>query len=224
MFCPSSRTDLLAWMGRVAESSTQTRPAGTTIERRTMIVWSTLVATMTLASGLLMWLEPQPLAPGGGLALAATGEGDRLGAVFATSRPIRDDRWGGIVIHHSGQMRGDARSIADLHDSLRYDGLQYHFVIGNGTGSADGLIEVGPRWMNQRDGVYAERSISICLVGNGDKTPPTAVQMDRLGALVRALRDQLSIPSERVVLHRQVAQTTSPGRLFPHGRFRDMLD
>lgn len=208
----------------MADNTTQTRAAGTTVERRTLIVWSTLVATMTVASGLLMWLEPQPLAPAGGLALAAVEPGgEQLAAVFDTRAALEPGRWDRIVIHHSGQMQGDAQSIDRLHRSLRYDGLQYHFVIGNGTESGDGLIQVGARWMQQQQGVYADRAISICLVGNGDKTPPTALQMERLATLVRSLQERLDIDADRVVLHRQIAQTTSPGRLFPSGQFRDML-
>lgn len=196
----------------------------TTIERRTLIVWSTLLASMTIASGLLMWLEPRPIVADRGLALAAVdSDSEQLGAVFNAPADLESDRWGRIVVHHSGQMRGDAESIGRLHRSLGYDGLQYHFVIGNGTGSGDGVIELGGRWLRQRDGVYAERAISICLVGNGDKTPPTAAQMEQLAALVGVLRDRLNVPAEAVALHRELAQTTSPGRLFPAGRFRDTI-
>lgn len=209
----------------MSEANKQSRAGSTTIERRTLIVWSTLVASMTIASGLLMWLEPRPLVADSGLALAAVDSGpEQLSAIFAAPSELRADRWDRIVVHHSGQMRGDAESIDELHRSLRYEGLQYHFVIGNGTGSGDGVVELGRRWMQQLDGVYADRAISICLVGNGDKTPPTAKQMDQLAAVVRLLQDRLEIPADRVALHRQLAQTTSPGRLFPAGRFRDMID
>ena len=36
------------------------------------------------------------------------------------------------------------------HRDRGFDELGYHFVIGNGTNSGDGQIEVGPRWTKQK--------------------------------------------------------------------------
>ncbi len=181
-----------------------------------MVVWATLVASMTLASGILLMIEPRPLAPTGGLALAAVETTtDGLDPIFHTRPVAIPGRWQRIVIIHSGQTIGTAQSIGNVHRDLGYGGLQYHFVIGNGRGVEDGLIQVGHLWMQQADSVYADRSITICLVGNGDKTPPTRAQMDQLTRLIVVLQSRLDIPPSRVKLHREIAQTTSPGRLFP---------
>ena len=181
-----------------------------------MLVWGALVASMTLASGLLLILEPRPLAPTGGMALAAVDtDNDGLAQIFSTRPTPIAGRWHRIVIHHSGQTMGSAQSIGDLHQSLGYGGLQYHFVIGNGQGAEDGLIQVGYLWMQQLDSIYAERSITICLVGNGDKTPPTRAQMQQLARLINALQLRLNIPPSAVRLHSELAATTSPGRFFP---------
>ena len=56
---------------------------------------------------------------------------------------------------------------------MRIDGILqvfYHFVIGNGTDSQDGEIEVGWRWRRQ---IEVERSgdIQICLVGDFNRQP-----------------------------------------------------
>ncbi len=190
-----------------------------------MVVWTALVGTMTLATGCLMMLEPGVVRPQAGYALAAvdsTGHG--VDAVFNTPAPVESTRWDSIIVHHSGQLTGNARSIHELHEmGLGYGGLGYHFVIGNGKGSDNGTIEVGYRWDRQVEGVYARRAISICLVGNGDRVPPTPAQMQQLVLLVRTLQVELGIDADAVHLHSAVAETTSPGRLFPVGSFRSQL-
>jgi hypothetical protein len=52
------------------------------------------------------------------------------------------------------------------------NGLAYHFVIGNGTSSGNGEIEVGNRWRRQINGGHVHSdylnniSLGICLVGD----------------------------------------------------------
>src|SRR5262249_50602205 len=64
--------------------------------------------------------------------------------------------WKWIVIHHSDTKVGSAASFDRFHREVRHwEMLGYHFVIGNGTGSRDGQIEVGPRWPIQKIGAHA---------------------------------------------------------------------
>ena len=97
--------------------------------------------------------------------------------------PSKADRpWKYIVLHHSANTTGSYDQIDREHRKvLGYDGCGYHFVIGNGTGSADGQIEVAQRWVNQKHGVHCrnaknaevdEYGIGICFVGDLDKEPP----------------------------------------------------
>src|SRR5439155_15411047 len=58
-----------------------------------------------------------------------------------TSRP-----WRWIVIHHSATPTGSAAKFDRDHRAKGWDELGYHFVIGNGTETRNGQIEVGPRW------------------------------------------------------------------------------
>ena len=94
--------------------------------------------------------------------------------------PNKADRpWQYIVLHHSASPQGSYDQIdAEHRKILGYDGCGYHFVIGNGTGSEDGRIEVAQRWVNQKHGVHCrnaknaaidEYGIGICLVGDLDK-------------------------------------------------------
>ncbi len=204
-------------------------------DRRTIVVWVCLLVSMSSVAGLLMALEPTPIPSADGVAmplLVVDQGGDAFDAVFRTNPEPQADRWQAIVIHHSGQPYGNNETIADLHQSLGYGGLGYHFVIGNGSGTADGEVQTGYRWARQVNGVHAggpdgewynRFAIGICLVGNGDRAAPTDSQMRQLARLVHALQRRLDIPAERVVLHSNIAETTSPGRFFPAARFRQQL-
>ena len=106
-------------------------------------------------------------------------------------------------------------------------GLAYHFVIGNGRGMRDGEVAVGERWRKQLNGGHLAStaqnsySIGICLVGNFDKTKPTAAQMRSLSALCKALMKRCNLATSAVKTHREinVVGTRCPGRHFPAKTF-----
>jgi len=110
--------------------------------------------------------------------------------------------------------------------------LAYHFVIGNGTLSGNGEIEVGNRWKNQIHGAHTANmdcnrvAIGICLVGNfenGDR--PTDNQFGSLVRLTQFLSRKYNIPLSNVILHKQVHQrgTACPGKNFPFNEFKTSL-
>ncbi len=131
-------------------------------------------------------------------------------------------RWECIVVHHSGTSGGSAREFHNAHLNRGWDELGYHFVIGNGTGSSDGEIEVGSRWYKQKHGAHCrtpgnyhnEHGIGICLVGNFERSYPSAKQMASLKKLVAFLMTKCQIPASRVIGHREApgAHTKCPGR------------
>ena len=180
---------------------------------------------LTLASALLLFLAPPPLAAEGFNSLSATDHGPFLDQIFKTAVSAKADRWKFIFIHHSATPAGDPRSL-----TLPGKGLCDHFVIGNGSGSADGAIEMSPRWTSQQapaaprgiDSIQPD-CISICLVGNFDQTMPTSTQLRSLADLVTTLQTQFRIGSDKVIL---LSDTTSPsgiGRYFPVTAFRDQI-
>ena len=142
--------------------------------------------------------------------------------------PNKADRpWQYIVLHHSANPAGSYDQIDVEHRKiLGYDGCGYHFVIGNGTGSADGRIEVAQRWVNQKHGVHCrnaknnaidEYGIGICFVGDLDKQAPTPRQIAAAKALIAYLTARYGITPDRVQTHTHVATTPTvcPGRYFP---------
>jgi hypothetical protein len=140
--------------------------------------------------------------------------------LVASNVPKRDWYW--IVIHHSATPSGSERDFDREHKEKGWDECGYHFVIGNGTNSGNGQIEVGPRWPKQKYGAHAktpdnrfnEHGIGICLVGNFDVDRPTAAQMASLTKLVKYLMVTYNIPATRVLGHRDTKPTDCPGRNF----------
>jgi hypothetical protein len=141
--------------------------------------------------------------------------------------PKADRPWKYVVLHHSAKETGSYDEIDHEHRKvLGWEGCGYHFVIGNGTGSPDGQIEVASRWSNQKHGVHCrdgktsdvnEYGIGICLVGNLDKTAPTARQIAASKALVAYLGERYAIPTGRIETHSHLAAspTACPGKHFP---------
>ena len=133
---------------------------------------------------------------------------------YAAARP-----WKWIVIHHSDTKTGSAAAFDRYHkDVHHWDELGYHFVIGNGNGSADGQVEVGPRWSKQKWGAHAgvkeynEFGIGICLVGDFDVTKPTPAQMRSLTQLTAWLMANYHIPASHVIGHKDAKSTNCPGK------------
>ncbi len=140
--------------------------------------------------------------------------------------------WRYIVIHHSATSLGNASSFDKFHKRRRMEhGLAYHFVIDNGNGAPNGLIEVGKRWKQQWAGGHTanrtmnEIGIGICMVGNFEKCEPTRQQIESLVILCKELQQVCGIPDHNVILHRHVSQrgTLCPGKKFPWEKMRKML-
>ena len=213
------------------------RPVALPLDTRSMTVLGGLALSMILVAGLLLVLEPRPRAPIGGPILTVLEPG--LNSPDIAMRDVaaiaERGRWQGIVIHHSGQTFGRVDDISRLHQSYGYGGLGYHFVIGNGDGEPDGEVLVGYRWTQQLKGQhipatgpaadwYNGQAIGICLIGDGDRSAPTAQQMRQLTRLVKALQQELGISADRVYMMSQLSTgTTSPGKLFPTESFRSEL-
>jgi N-acetyl-anhydromuramyl-L-alanine amidase AmpD len=146
--------------------------------------------------------------------------------------PERAWRW--IVLHHSDDTCGSAAKYDRDHRSRGWEhGLGYHFVIGNGTESSDGEVEVGHRWTQQLHGAHAKTDdnayndwgIGIVLVGDFENGGgrPTSRQMDALVALCRYLMDRYDISLDRVIGHADCKPTKCPGKNFPWGELRRRL-
>ncbi len=135
--------------------------------------------------------------------------------------------WRWIVIHHSGTSAGDTAAIDRGHVADRgWDGIGYHFVIGNGTPMPLGRIDSTWRWRQQRAGAHAgpgelqqpynDDGIGICLIGVFAADAPNAAQLDRLSELCATLVAHVpTLSVNRIIAHREVPgkATACPGRV-----------
>lgn len=146
--------------------------------------------------------------------------------------PVAPRHWTWIIIHHSDSDYGSAAIIDKWHRDRGFDELGYHFVIGNGTNSGDGQVEVGPRWTKQKwgahdnalDNRYNNFGIGICLVGDFNKTHPTQRQIHSLVRLVAYLMETYNIPPDRVLGHGQTKVTQCPGRYMNVASVREQAE
>ncbi|HEX4130143.1 MAG TPA: peptidoglycan recognition family protein [Pirellulales bacterium] len=138
--------------------------------------------------------------------------------------------WKYVVFHHTATVAADVATIDEAHRQ-RVDsagkpwlGIGYHFVIGNGQGMPDGLVEPTFRWTEQLHGAHAanreynEHGIGICLVGDFTAEQPTERQVAAAAELVRQLREQYGITATNVIRHSDLVATECPGELFPLDR------
>ena len=146
-----------------------------------------------------------------------------------------EKRWTAIVIHHSGTDSGNAAIFDKWHREGNYwEGVGYDFVIGNGTDSGDGQVEVTFRWRQQRTGAHCktpnnwanEQAVGICLVGNFNHTVPTKRQIESLLKLISFLQKRYKILNSRIYGHNTTPgarKTDCPGKQFPMAQLKSML-
>jgi hypothetical protein len=142
--------------------------------------------------------------------------------------------WKWIVLHHSDDTSGNLAKYHQVHLGQGWEhGCGYHFVIGNGSLSGDGQIEVSQRWTRQLHGAHAKTpdnryndfGIGITLVGDFERGSgrPTQAQMRSLVRLTQWLMDRYGIPMANVKGHCDCKATCCPGKNFPWTELRMKL-
>ncbi len=169
--------------------------------RRKALVFLSLVTVLSVTSLLLRAMAPLPMQPDAYSTLIGFAGSDLHDALFANLQtPVQEGRWQYVYIHHSKTLGGNALSLGRTPS-----GVGDHFVIGNGDGLADGELQISQRWNHQQsaesptsDFGVDPACISICIVGDLDQTPPTSLQLGRLGQLVQTLQMRCRVPSSQV--------------------------
>ena len=125
-----------------------------------------------------------------------------------------------LVVHHSATSSGSAKLIRVLHRGVfGWDDIGYHYVIGNGTMTAEGLVEEGrPEWaVGAHSRGNNVDSLGICMVGDFGKTAPRTRQMEALAELLSDMLGRYDLGREAIRLHRQMPgnSTSCPGEKLP---------
>ena len=222
--------------------------------RRRMTVWASFVTAMTTVAGVLLIGDRGAPVVDPVVSPKVVGAEQNNGSfVLPRESAIHAGQWQAIVIHHSATPAGDAITLNRQHVAAGLSGLGYHFVIGNGQGLGDGVVEVGYRWNQQLSGAhvatggqggssvqsrgsinkvslsaqdadqYNRHSIGICLIGNGNRREFTDRQLRELVTLVRTLQVELGISASAVRLHSDLSELESPGKFFPTAEFEAQI-
>lgn len=194
--------------------------------KRPFIVFICLVGTLTLTSALLLALSSPPLSPDAVTSLFAVNAPQSVDAIFDTKVPTVVGRWQYIYIHHSDTPSGNAATVA-----TNEGGPCDHFVIGNGDGCVDGEIQITRQWNQQLSITHPPGGvthidpacITICLVGDFDRTRPTPTQTRRLAELLATLQNRLHIPASHVLTVEQPSSSAGIGRWFPLASLRSQI-
>jgi hypothetical protein len=144
---------------------------------------------------------------------------------LAPPTSVNQRSWRWIVIHHSASASGSTAAIDRWHrQGNGWDGIGYHFTIGNGHGMVLGQVDATFRWAQQREGAHAgggdkgrpynQLGIGICLIGDFNKGPLPDVERARLVELCALLITHVpSLGPESIIGHRDVPgkETACPG-------------
>jgi len=145
--------------------------------------------------------------------------------------------WRFIVLHHSASRGGDAQGIDRDHQTQNgWDGIGYHFVVGNGVDMPLGRIEATFRWRQQSHGAHAGTlplqktfntdGLGVCVIGNYEQQALEPFAERRLVELCAQLIDRIpTLSVGRIIGHRDVPgkSTACPGRGIDLERVRFLV-
>ena len=188
-----------------------------------LVVWLCVYGTI-IGIGLLFWLSrpdtyrpPEPM----------------RWAHIAPQQVQTLREWKYIIIHHSAAAVGEPVGIDRDHQSRGWEGIGYHFVIGNDRPMPIGSVQWTFRWNLQRHGAHVkvgtinQEGIGICLIGNYDEEPEPRLQLQRAAELCALLIEEIpSLSVENILGHGEVTGTNTncPGANISMDQFRSLVN
>lgn len=134
--------------------------------------------------------------------------------------------WKRIIIHHSATVDGRTFSwsaIKRYHtQTLGFQHIGYH--AGVEYVDDDYFAIMGRPW--DMVGAHAigqnDKALGLCIVGNYDNVAPDDKALELAAEVVRLWMKIYNIPLEEIHMHREYANKTCPGTLFPWKKFLEM--
>ncbi len=162
---------------------------------RTVAVLFALLAAMTGGAVVLMSLDNY--APGAAAySLSSYLRLDTVEEVVKDGLRAAPAPWSGIEVFYSQTAGGNARELpllAGLSDTHK----AFHFVICNGTGGDNGVIQAANQWQEQT-AFDAAGTIRICVIGDGRSVPATNSQIQRTNALIETLSRAFNVGPRQI--------------------------
>ena len=120
--------------------------------------------------------------------------------------------WSKIEIDYSGTESGNIEQLASLSNADSPEHVNYHFIICNGNGGKDGLIQATEQWQRQStikpgqsrndEAVFCEtlteQTIYICVIADNESSFPTDFQVKRTDELIEGLCRKFNIQPESI--------------------------
>ncbi len=148
---------------------------------------------MTAGAALLMALSNNQSISAGAFSLASYSSLGSISSVIETRQATIADRWNKIEVFYSNTKGGDLAQIASLTGLTSPEDLNFHFLICNSLGALDGQIQSTEKWLNQWSAIPGKawyggrKTIRICVVGEGQRTPVSDYQISRTQELIDSL-------------------------------------
>jgi hypothetical protein len=174
---------------------------------RVIKVLAALLISMTTGAVVLMALGDNPPSAGP-FCLSAYYRLDSVDHALRSRADAPAHPWNSIEIAFSGTKGGNIQRLAAARGLAESAHLDCHFVVGNGIGASDGEIQTTESWLSQcavgadADSQGDERTIRVCLIGNGVSALPTDYQLKRLEMLLESLCRRFDISPDAVYLPR----------------------
>ncbi len=153
---------------------------------------------MTIGALVLMALDNHPLSAGA-FSLAGYTNLNPIEQVTLNSVMPDKQKWDFIEVYYSGTDASDIEEMARLNGLTNSEDVNFHFLVCNGTGGADGKIQATTKWHKQRAALSGQdwfgnnQTVRICVVADGLKFLPTDCQLKRTTGLVEVLSRKFDI-------------------------------
>ncbi len=131
----------------------------------------------------------------------------------------RQWRFESIVVHHSAGSVGNYETIRAMHEKRGWTDAAYHLLLSNGSTSVpSGYLEPTTRFKTlsscgaTRNHKANLRSLHLCVVGDYETNKFPKALRPALAHALTALCKEFSIAPERIVFHRDLGNTSCPGK------------
>ena len=162
-----------------------------------------LLVSMTTGAVVLMALGNHPPSAGA-FCLSTYYRLDPIQEAISSHVVQAPGRWECIEVYYSGTKAGNIEQLASLSGAASSDDINCHFVICNGLGAGDGLIQTTEKWQKQWSVIPdhtwygSSRTIRICVVADGKNARPTDSQVKRAEALVETLSAKNNVTPAKI--------------------------
>jgi len=162
------------------------------VQLREAKVFAALLGSMTVGVIVLMALSNDP--PSAGAFCLSSYYGlEPVEKAVASQASQAQNRWNCIEIYYSNTKAGNIEQIASLNGLTNPEDINCHFVICNGLGGSDGLIQTTEKWQRQWSVIPGKtwygtgQTVRICIIADGKSCQPTNFQAKRVDELVDEL-------------------------------------